>query len=1106
MNILKNIGLLALAAGSVFQTAAQSQGDPLLFGYQYNYNTSAAIRGMYTVTTAGTSDLLWKDALAYTGSSTNEHAMLSGWERDGKLCGYQSVYPMPDQSYYKYVERDLETGEVSKEVNIDLTGGWTNFFLNAAYCPDDDRIYGYGFNEGRTAFAFKSAPADKPEQAVIIKDVSSVYPGSICYNHETGTFYGVLNERNADNTYTNSLVTIDVNTGESTKVMSLSTGATSDTKCTGALLWVPARQAFLWNFYTMFDGENPCSQLLEINPTKKTLNVVRSFDDEQNFLYFIADGNDPVAAHGAPARIDNFSSTLGTGDTASISFNLPSKYADGSAIANDVNVSYVVYVDGVSKLNGTGLPGAEVKGTLTLSDGTHFIRVVPTVNNVNGLSDINVIYVGDDSPRAPENIVLTEKTLVWDAVTTGLAGNPISDVMYVVEINGMLVAETTDTNFDVEDVIFTDGELTNYRAGVRALYRGRYSKYGYSNDIVVGNPWTVPFTIYPDAEQFSLMIQEDVDKDNVMWTLDKEQYTESYVLTSGFSRYTATDDWIFLPKFTASSDKVYSLEFNVFLADVELGGARVEAWIGDAPSKSAMKKVLVPAIRMLSDNPDAVYTGQFVVDGDLVGKDLYIGIGVSSDAGVMSPLRFKNLSVYESASVSMDGPEAVGNLSASTVAGTEPTTRVSFTLPAKTLAGNAIPASSTVKATVKIDGGRSGEVSGAPGEQVSVDLVSGTGDYMVTVTPSCDGKTGLSSNCVAGLGYGVPGLVRNVKVSYDDTNCAMRIDWDAPDTDLNGNSIEGDQFSYKVWAYNSDSKSYELAVEVPYPLQFATVLMEENTSLQILEVGITAVNMAGESTAMSKVICQIGDPESLPAKEDFNADWLAYPLTIYNSGEYKNAEILWGAPSKLGLSGDLLGADGDVIAGVPSEAGAKSRIDLPKVSTVGVGDPLLILNIWTGDNAATTKIVGTYPSDDFITTEGVTYYPETQIEVATIAAGNGYQSVPVALPAQMANQPWSFVSIISEYPSLASRFVLAGYEVTSGSGVEGVTETVFGTIFGRHGVVTITGYEGKTARVYTLDGAKVAEAVVSGGSCDINLASGIYVVRVADRTEKVVVR
>lgn len=55
-------------------------------------------------------------------------------------------------------------------------------------------------------------------------------------------------------------------------------------------------------------------------------------------------------------------------------------------------------------------------------------------------------------------------------------------------------------------------------------------------------------------------------------------------------------------------------------------------------------------------------------------------------------------------------------------------------------------------------------------------------------------------------------------------------------------------------------------------------------------------------------------------------------------------------------------------------------------------------------------------------------------------------------------------------------------------------------------MVTITGYEGKTARVYTLDGAKVAETVVSGGSCDINLASGIYVVRVADRTEKVVVK
>ena len=69
-----------------------------------------------------------------------------------------------------------------------------------------------------------------------------------------------------------------------------------------------------------------------------------------------------------------------------------------------------------------------------------------------------------------------------------------------------------------------------------------------------------------------------------------------------------------------------------------------------------------------------------------------------------------------------------------------------------------------------------------------------------------------------------------------------------------------------------------------------------------------------------------------------------------------------------------------------------------------------------------------------------------------------------------------------------------------------MTETLYGTITGRNGMVTVNGYEGKTVNVYTLDGKLAATATVAGTSFDIPVAPGIYVVKVADRVAKVVVK
>lgn len=1106
---LKNfLSLSVLLAGAWLTGKAQYNGDPTLLGYQYNAMYNIYDTGMYQISVTGTdSKLLWQDPFAYQGGSGTGREMTAGWIRNGKLCGYVAYYPLPLQSYFKYVERDLLTGVITKEVNVDNSEGWDNYFLNAAYCPANDRIYGYGFNSTRTAFAFKSAPASNPNQAIIIKEVGNTYPGSICYNEETGSFIGVLNTRTSETSYTNTLVSIDVNTGQTKEIFTIKSGYASDYKCTGALLWIPARQTYLWNFYNSGAESDVCSVLLELDAAKNKATELRKFEGDMNYMYFVSEDNEPKAVADAPQPVSGVKTQV-NGTTVDITFTLPSNLVSGTAISG--NVGYTVYVDNVSKTTGSGAPGSVANYNPTLTNGTHFIRVVPSVSGKTGIGEIYSVFVGTGIPMIPENIVLTESELTWEPVIQGVAGNTLTDVKYIVYINDKKVAETSDTRLSMNGIILPEGTLTCYQAKIQAVSDGNTSKDGFSNRVVTGKPWTLPFTIAPTEAQYELLIQEDVDNDNTKWTLDIDSATGDYVLTSGFNQYDASDDWIYLPKFTAEANKVYSFSFNVFLADTSLPGGNVEVWIGDAPSKAAMKKVIIPSIRLTKNNTSGKYSGEFVANGDLAGKDLYIGIGVTSDKNVLSPLRMYELRVSESATASFNGPEAVDNVSVTRDMNDSKVARVNFTMPSKTLAGANIPADGTISVKVGITNGASTTVTGKPGETVSADITTESGNHLISLTPSYNGITGLSKNCVSSLNLNLPGKVTNLRASYDRFNTSLRLDWDAPTTDIDGNPMGDEHLSYKVWTKNPETGDFEFAVDVEYPLQFATMMeMNQYKNLYNLEVAVTSSNSMGESQDPAVIFCQVGDPYELPIDDDFNGDEFKYsPVTIFVGDKYKQSVIQWGDPKKgyWTLTDDMMDIEGDVLCGVPSEVGAFSRIDLPKVTATGSSKLTLSLNIWTGENAAKTTIRGTYPSSDYFTWNGIRYYPAIETDIATIPNGNGYQLINVNLPQEFLNQPWMNIIIESQYPSLASRFILSGYSLTSVNSVTGLTETLYGTIIGAEGMIKITGYDRETANVYRLDGTLVKSENIVGGGCDISVSKGVYIVKVANRSAKVVVK
>lgn len=1085
LNILGSATLLcAMALGG----AGQAFGaDPVFYGYQGDMEGYIP-RGLFSFNPFGSElDMLWEDQLAYNEDGTISTVnMLGGWIREGRLCGFESYYPIPSLDYFHYVERDLLTGEIIVDRQVDTkNNNWSNFFLFATYCPVDDRVYGFGFNANRTGFVFKSAPSTDLDQATIIKRCQgNEFCKSVAFNTEQGILVGM----NAKC----ELVEIDVNTGNQTTIFTPTLNPAPDYDIASGLIWIPSRQAYGWNFYTV-NADVPVSNFKLLDPVKQTVTDLRSFPRGYNFNYFVAENNVPEASANAPEACTGLAAHFSGVDTkGNFTFTLPSKLVNGGAISG--NVKYTLYVDNKAMLDGEGAPGANITTSeVELTSGSHYVRVLPQSGDESGLGELIAVFIGEDIPMAPVNVTLTETTLSWDPVTRGLHGGALEGVEYDVYFGTRLIDQTSATSIDVTDLIDPNDPLAAYQAEVRARCGSKVSKGGVSNKIVAGQSLTVPFTIEPTAQQFATSIEEDADGNNTGWSFDTRSYDNQSVITSGFAKG-ESEDWLFLPRFKAETEKIYNFTFNVNVADVDFTGGSVEVWLGDAASSKAMKVNVMPALRVFDYSPIRLSASFMIPEEIKDAEAYYLGLCVKSENGVFSPLQFETLKVGVT-STNMDAPEAVSNLKAETVKDRPICTVVSFVMPDRTLAGDPIAATQTISAVVASSNGFSKTVTGAPGEAVSLELELTQGDFLITVTPSKGDAQGMPANVVARLGFGLPGAVRNLRAEYDEANTFLTLRWDAPLTDMDGTPCDGDYLSYNVYTYDAAEGAYVLSVTVPYPLTFATVSMTGLTTLTNLEVCVVAVNATGISPLLSRMLCQLGTPYTLPISDDLNGDNFAYePMTIYMSDGYEGAQLVWGAPSRLDLPSAMVTGDvGDVIAGIPNVKGAKSRLVFPKFSTIGYDDVDCNFILWTGDNAADISV-------------GATAYPmDHERIISTVEKGSGYTTVRVPLSKDMCDNPWVSVSINATYPSVATRFVLAGYSFEKGLGVDGVSDTIYGSILGGDKCVVVCGYEGMTAEVYTLDGRKVAAQTLSGADF-ISLQPGIYVVKVGARTAKVVVR
>lgn len=1085
MFLMKKLAGLLLSVCALSAAAA----SPAFYMYSGDMD-GARPRGMHTVTTSWDDlELKWRDQLSYgDGQLPTAFNMESGWLRNGRLCGLMVNYPMATEGGNLYVERDLETGQVLNQTVLNIPDGdWTNYFLVATHCPVDDMIYGFGLNATKTGFAFKRAPASQINQAVIISSSKPMLNG-ICYNPDKGILVGVRCTRTDLNSaiYTPTLVEINPNTGAETKIMDLEGDTEIDYPCPMGLTYVPSMKKYLWNLFSYQNVNGNLSTLVAVDAETKECETLAYYPAGYCFNFILPVNDAGYANPNVPGAPAITALTAGAQpQICAVSFKMPSATAAGQSLQGTLD--YIV-ADGSQVLKtGTAEAGADVSvDNLTLTGkGIHYIRVVARNAAGEGPANVQGLYVGTEAPTQVETVTLTPASLSWTPVTKGVYGGTLSNVNYDVYINDKFITATAETALDVSAYIPASGALRAYRAKVIAKVGGIAGEAGTSNKIVSGTPLTLPCEITPTASEFDVCQMQDADGDGVNWSAYSDSQTGLPYLLSGFNTIRATEDWIFLPPVQAARG-IVSVSMLARMAQEGLKLGEISVYAGSAPQKEAMTDTLLPPLRLATESEQQLSADLKLEQNQ---SPLFIGICVRSVENTLSPVTVRDIKITQT-STGFSAPEAP-TFGSVVKEGTG--RRINFTFPAKNLDGSAIAAPEVTVQVSSSDGQQC--VSGAPGQQGSVFINTLFVDNFVALTPVAGGQRGLSAVQVVKIGGGVPGMIRNLRVLPDAVNTTIRLEWDAPAENAIGEPMEGGRFSYKIWSVNSETAKYELAVEVPYPLTHANTYLSEDLTLRNLQIGITAVGDEGEG-AMYNELIQIGEPLKMPLNEDFNGnDYAHKPFTPFVGKQYPNIGYKWGSPAKIGLDAKMCDPKaGDVFAAIPTAANAKSKIWLPKFSTLGTTSAQVMLNIWTGDNSARTWLTATgYDQPDELTVMEVPSTP-----------GAGYRCVTVTLPPEFQDLDWVALTLHSEFKSVNDRMVLAGYQVGRNLSSVDELEADGARVSAVEGGIVVDNCRG-TVQIYNIDGTKVAAHAVTA-TARIPLPSGFYIVSLPGKTVKVAVK
>lgn len=911
--------------------------------------------------------------------------------------GYEKYY----REYYMSV-RNLDTNEVTY---TKLDENSFIYYQFGAYDAEEDIFYGYIYDGTNVYFGY--APGENPVDFTPtgIFDWNTLPSTGFnvvatTFNPETQQFLLFFGEK-ADG----AIYSADLTNGNLTEI-----GKTSVTSqyTTGAC-WSPYDNGY---FYAVCNQDGCSIQLLD-----PTTFEVKSQVDYPNLLEYkmLSCVNSRIIKDSAPAEATFIKANFPEGAVdGSVIYKVANQTVAGTPILG--NVDWILYVDGVQVKRGSAAAGSEISVPVTgLTEGFHTFKLRQSLGGDFGPNIKDSIYIGNDTPVAPEEVTLTAKEVSWTPVTTGIHGayvNP-EEVTYNVYLNDEILASNVKGT-SCATKLADDVQLSMFTAAVEAVYDRKVSEKTYSNDISYGQPVEIPYSIVPTEKETRLFTIYNEDGGDGIYYYGGPH--AAYGPISAFYYYGSYKDnggaYLFLPpmKFN-DTQAVYEFTAEIFATNSNYQET-YEVVLATSPDPSSIVKTLInekTAFNLANggDHAPLLQTADFTVPSAGV---YYIAIHGTSKKG--ERVWMCNFNVDIAKGLTPSSPDRVTDLTAVPGDKGALTANVSFKMPTATAGGTEFEATKTISATVQADDCEAVTVSGKPGETVNAVVKTNQGDNTILVTTADGDIKGLPNNISIYTGVYVPGVPTNLTAEMSADNFTAHLTWEPPVAADKGDGYVAPT-GVTYYFCQKQGQDWVATNVIGTDVFSCDVSVPEGTAQSIGSFGILAENAAGMSSRLAVCNAVVGTPFEMPFTNNYYMGQETAPVVNYSNMSFffltdpKNFFTQFATPDN--MQALFTYAFGNVV---------DAEFTIPKFSAVGAVNPAIELYVYGGscpnfklyasaNGIPVPELIASYNAEDF----------EEQ----------GPVKVRINLPEKFKNKGWIEPHIMYTAAPMSESFILYGF-------------------------------------------------------------------------------
>lgn len=1021
-------------------------------------------KGLYEMTENGMV-LKWSDPLI----EQRTYTLQNGFLLDGVIYGQSGNAYGNDIFNEGWVTYDFATGQVLSNEDWDITTD--PYMFRMVYNPNDGCLYSQGFcpgyEGGDQQKVFMKAPLSNPKDVEIISEVSGKQVlTAMCFNEIEDAIFGV--NVNGD------FVKMGFD-GEVTVLMTLDLAPIS---CMAGyyagLVYSPVEQLYYYS------PTGTSTYLTTINPETNEFSVCMEIPEtgQMQFLMTTDECVKDLQRPEAPV-VKEISFPEGA-VSGFISYDMPDKLVDGNAISGKMTAYASLDGEPYKELEAT--PGAELKVDYSdLSNEKHAFGLYLDYEGHKSNNLVTRIFIGNDTPKSPKNVVLASGLVSWDAVTEGANGGYIDleDLTYTVIINGEEYGKTKETSLVIE--LPEQETIKEYTAKVTCESQGKTSVEASSNAIVFGKPYELPMVILPNQEQAATCTVIDNNEDGTRWTFNTDCFEFGYSFPG-----IENDDWLILPPFTIDdSSRHYTFSIESQSVYPNHPEEALEVYVGTQPTVEAMTDKIVDMIHPTENYMK--YEKAFTVPS---AGTYYVAVRCVSPSGLMG-LKVRNLSVIDN-NITAASPSAVESLVAKAGEKGALEAQVSFTMPSTKLDGKAIAADETVK--VVVSAASETEIFGHAGEKVTANVITAQGDNRIFVTASIGEFNSPSEFVDVYTGIAIPLTPDRISADVADDMMSVSLEWNPVTEGTNGGYIVPDEVTYTVYdIYMSIFGSFTIPIAENVMENTYVYQCSEGEPQALRTLGVASFNSAGSNEMIVYTTALIGTPFALPMEEKFEGGYFNIePWMIYTPDNNYNCNWSIG---KVSDTVEIAGYENSYALTGTAPVNGKGLLGAPRFTTKGYEGADVVVEAYTGYKSADIVIGAAIAGMDGYVEIGMIPHTEAD-EISTYT---------FPLPAEFIGKDWVQIYIAPTFTRKNQSVVIPGIKAVQTSG----TKVIDGdnvSVAGGKGYIVVSGCHGKKVSIYNVDGSVISQGAAGSDREIYSVAPGMYVVKAGEHSFKVLAR